>query len=580
MTTRPARARLAGPLLAFAAVLLAGAPARAGRTVRVGLYENEPKVGWGADGRPEGIFVDLLEAIAAAEGWTLEYVRGTWSEGLARLEAGELELMPDVAHSDERARSFAFHHEPVLSSWSQVYARRGSGIRSLLDLDGRRVAVLAGSTQQDLLASMVGGFGLTVELVPAPDFEAAFAGVRAGRADAVVTNRFYGLRHAADAGLEDTAVVFQPVQLHYAAPLGGDPALLAALDRHLAALKRDPGSAYYAALRRWSVGDPPPALPGWVRWAGLGALGLALVGGVWVVALRRQVAARTAELRRRHDELAALHAQREEHARELERRVAERTAELVRANEELAVAKQAAEAADHLKSAFLETMSHELRTPLNSILGFTGVVLKGLAGPLTDEQARQLAIVQQSGRHLLALINDVLDISKIEAGQLEVLAAPLDLPASLRRVVDVVTPLAAKKGLALEVDLAPDLGPATGDARRVEQVLLNLLGNAIKFTEAGRVLLEARAAADGAGVALRVVDTGVGIAPEDLPRLFRPFYQLDSTLARKHEGTGLGLAISRRLAGLMGGTLEVESAPGRGSAFTLTLPRGPARPAA
>lgn len=246
-----------------------------------------------------------------------------------------------------------------------------------------------------------------------------------------------------------------------------------------------------------------------------------------------------------------------------------------------------AEAADRLKSGFLATMSHELRTPLNSIIGFTGIILQGLAGPLTAEQSKQLEMVRSSARHLLALVNDVLDISKIEAGQLEVAREPFDLYRSITKVIASVEPLAAAKRLELRVQLATELGVAVSDERRFEQILLNLLGNAIKFTDQGEVELQAEirrgimlrgAVCEQPTIRLRVSDTGIGIQAEELPNLFQPFRQIDSGLSRKHEGTGLGLAICRRLAELMGGEIEVESEWGRGSTFSLTLPlQGPTK---
>jgi signal transduction histidine kinase len=247
----------------------------------------------------------------------------------------------------------------------------------------------------------------------------------------------------------------------------------------------------------------------------------------------------------------------------LEARVAERTAEL-------AVARDRAESADRLKSAFLANMSHELRTPLNSIIGFTGILLQGLAGPTNEEQGKQLGMVRASARHLLALINDVLDISKIEAGQMEVTSERFDLRASVEKVVGIIRPLAEKKGLALRVDMAPEIGSAQSDPRRVEQVLLNLLNNAVKFTEQGTVTLTARLTQGQ--VRLQVADSGIGIRPEDLAKLFQPFRQIDTGLARVHEGTGLGLAICRRLASLLGGEIAVASAWGQGSTFTFILP--------
>jgi PAS domain S-box-containing protein len=259
----------------------------------------------------------------------------------------------------------------------------------------------------------------------------------------------------------------------------------------------------------------------------------------------------------------------------LERRVAERTAEL-------ALARDRAEGADRTKSAFLATMSHELRTPLNSIIGFTGLLLRGLAGPLNAEQTKQLCMVKDSGQHLLALINDVLDISKIEAGQVEIANASFDLPESIQEVVQTVTPLANKKQLPLIAQIAPDVSRITSDRRRVEQILLNLLSNAIKFTEHGEVTLTAAIVPGTPHIphpALRisVADTGIGIKRENLDKLFQPFHQLDTGLTRQHDGTGLGLAICKRLVERLGGTITVESEWGKGSTFHCTLPIGPER---
>lgn len=796
--------------------------------LRVGVYQNSPKVAY-SSGKAEGIFVDLLQGVAQQEGWELEFVPGTWAEGLQRLDQGEIDLMPDVARTPEREDRYAFHQEPVLSSWNQVYTRKGSPIRSILDMQGQRVAVLGGSVQERQLEEMARSFSLQVQWVVRADYDAAFDAVVRGEADAVVTNRFFGVRNAARHGLQDTAIIFSPSQLFFAAALRGNPAVLQALDRHLRAYKQDSDSLYYRSLRRWAVDEVRTAAPAWLVPVASAATALLLtsVVGLWV--LRRQVAARTAQLRQSNQDIRALatenarlYAQARDHAKELELRVHERTAELTAlgtflqaiidhipnpifykgpdlrfrgcnkayedafgvqgkalvgksvleldylpmadrqtyhaenvralaegrsmareaamsfadaevhqtlyavsgfqdaegqplgmvgvivditpireaqaalkaahdeqeaifeavhsgilllqgrvvsrcngklehmlgygpgellgttpqnwymteeayqqageiidslvgqgathqreeqmrrkdgslfwcrihvraldpsdlsrglvgvledvtaeraAKEALRHAKEAAEAADHIKSAFLATMSHELRTPLNSIIGFTGILIQGLAGPLNAEQGKQLGMVRDSARHLLALINDVLDISKIEAGELRVGCDPFDIGRSIQKVAAIIRPLADKKNLALDIQVPSDLGTMVGDERRVEQVLLNLLSNAVKFTEQGSVALQAQRIENGAdgkpSVRLSVTDTGMGIKDEDMELLFRPFRQIDSTLARKHEGTGLGLAICQRMAGLMGGRIDARSQWGQGSTFTVTLP--------
>jgi signal transduction histidine kinase len=259
----------------------------------------------------------------------------------------------------------------------------------------------------------------------------------------------------------------------------------------------------------------------------------------------------------------------------LEQTVAART-------EDLRAALLRAENADRVKSAFLATMSHELRTPLNSIIGFTALVSRGLAGPVNEEQSRQLGMVAGSARHLLDLINDVLDLSKIEAGQLTVRRESFDPGEVVARVIATLAPMAEKRGLALSLQCPPQLPTMTADRRRVEQILLNLVNNALKFTERGSVRVRVEALdrevvrpGTAALPALRfsIIDTGIGIPGEAVDSVFDPFHQIDSGLARHHEGSGLGLAICRRLASLMDGRIDLRSTEGVGSEFVLVLPQ-------
>ncbi|NNG01473.1 MAG: PAS domain S-box protein [Desulfobacteraceae bacterium] len=253
-----------------------------------------------------------------------------------------------------------------------------------------------------------------------------------------------------------------------------------------------------------------------------------------------------------------------QHRDQLEQLVAERTRELTLAMEK-------AMESDHLKSVFLAAMSHELRTPLNSIIGFTGILLQGIPGPMNKEQQKQLGMVSYSARHLLNLINDVLDISKIEAGELEVAIAPFDLPEMVENVVHSLTPLAEKKGLIINVDMDPGIEEWRSDPKRVEQILINLVNNAIKFTDNGNILLAGER--HDSEVLIRVADTGIGMEAADLTKVFDAFRQLETGLSRRYEGTGLGLSICRKLLELLGGRIWAESkGHGQGSSFMFTLP--------
>jgi PAS domain S-box-containing protein len=934
-------------IAAMAAASFSADQTAAGRTVRIGVYQNEPKIFMDSAGRASGIYIDLLNEMAGAEGWTLAYVPCQWADCLAALEAGQIELMPDVAYSAERAQKYDFHKTPVLESWSQIYANSGMKVNGYEDLAGKRVAVLKGSIQLSTFEQNMSGSGFAVTLIPTNSLEEAFDLASKGSADAAIANNFFGDYFYKEYGLVKTPIVFQPAALFYATAKGRNTDLLEAIDRHLNAWLQEPNSPYYTTLSRWTKIKQTPVyrVPQYVNWVVGIIAGLFILSVALVFLLRGQVRARTKHLEKAnealreseeryrllfstsndailltapdgsifsanpaacrifgrteeeirlvgrdgvadpsdpglapaleerarkgsfHGELALLRKdgakfygevstalfesekgeprssmiirditerkesearlaeserryrelvenansiilrwthdgritflnefgqrffgysaeeilgrpvlgtivpaiesdgrdlgrlmdqilsdpaafeqnvnenmrrngervwiswtnrivrdgqgraieiqsigtdvserknaeealrdrenqlslilnnvsdvvfaiavepndvfrfvsvnhrfleitglrenqivgalardvipepshplvfgkyreaiqsgqpvhweevseyptgrkigvvtivpvldprgictqlvgmvhditeskQAEEAIRELnvtlERRVVERTAEL-------AVARDRAEAADRLKSAFLATMSHELRTPLNSIIGFTGIILQGLAGPLTAEQRKQLDMVRDSSRHLLALINDVLDISKIEAGQLEIHNESFDPRASIEKVIGIVKPLAEKKGLSLNVTVAPEIGALVSDPRRVEQILINLLNNAIKFTGQGGVTVTAITApypyhAPQSALRISIADTGIGIKPEDFSQLFLPFRQIDSGLTRQHEGTGLGLAICRRLTELLGGEISAESTWGQGSVFLLTLP--------
>ncbi|MBI2001782.1 MAG: GAF domain-containing protein, partial [candidate division NC10 bacterium] len=268
-----------------------------------------------------------------------------------------------------------------------------------------------------------------------------------------------------------------------------------------------------------------------------------------------------------------------QHAAILGERVRERTRDLEAANHALA------EASRH-KSEFLANMSHEIRTPLNSIIGFAELVGEQRVGPLNEKQARYLGHIQNSGKHLLQLISDILDLSKVEAGKFVLQPEPLPVAQTLEDILVIARGLAKKKHQIVEADIAPDFPSLQADPVRFKQILFNLLSNAVKFTpEGGRITVTARPTPGGTGEAgkrragerdfleIAVQDTGVGIRPEDLPRLFQGFVQLETTQAQRHEGTGLGLALTKKLVELHGGQIWAESpGEGKGSTFTLMLP--------
>jgi len=250
--------------------------------------------------------------------------------------------------------------------------------------------------------------------------------------------------------------------------------------------------------------------------------------------------------------------------------------ELVRINRRLREANQEIREADRLKSEFVATISHELRTPLNTIIGFAKFMLNGGTGPLNETQRTDLSAIYSSGQHLLDLVNDILDLSKIEAGKVTLEKELLDFHEIAAGIMSSAIALVGDKPIELREEIDPNLPPIYADRQRIRQIILNLVSNAAKFTEEGHIALRVKPSTeDGKQFVLCAVeDTGIGIRREDIPTVFEAFRQVDSSSARRAEGTGLGLPISRRLAELHKGRMWVESEEGTGSTFCFTLPLG------
>jgi len=276
--------------------------------------------------------------------------------------------------------------------------------------------------------------------------------------------------------------------------------------------------------------------------------------------------------RREALEKARLYSQLQVAADELERKIQAATADIAQQNELLRRQAIELEQASALKSQFLANMSHEFRTPLNAMLGYTSMLLQGVAGALEPPVKRQLGRIESNGRHLLTIINEILDISRIEAGRMPLQISTFKVPDLVSEVKAELEPIIMQRKLSVTIEMPRDLVPLTSDRQKVKQILLNLLSNALKFTHQGGVTIAGRRNARDRTMTLSVSDTGIGIAQADQDRIFEDFRQLDNSPTRAYGGTGLGLSICRRLAQMLDGRISVQSQVGKGSTFTLTLP--------
>ncbi|MBN2601929.1 MAG: PAS domain S-box protein [Candidatus Marinimicrobia bacterium] len=945
--------------------------------IRVGLYENSPKIFTDEKDKPAGFFIDIIDAIAREENWRLDYVSGTWQECIENLEKGELDLLPDVAFSAEREKIFDFNRETVLINWAQLYLTEASTIATLFDLEAKQVAVLRGDYSYTEFRRDLADFKIQCDFIECDSFREIFQLLANGAADAGLISRLYGIRFEKDYPVIKSPIVCCPADLRFAAPKGQSGQYLQAIDRHIIALKNDPRSYYYVALdKRLGIVVETERGPDWY-WIG-GMIGLGLVACVIIIILvkiihtnleivrvnyrdlyenapvayfsigrdgRIQHCNRAAakligfgspgmlkglpiidfyantgfgkerakqnfqrflkgeaivdelqmqrkdgtifwvkeivnavrdkhgwigesrltvidiseqkyaesaliaseerfrlafdnipdvvviydkELRiqyinaattritgrlpadfigKRDDEvwppevydsylpslkkafetgtlqtvqielslaeggvcnlritcipvldndgavrevlgithdftgqkqaeeaihlkaqnlaiilevsktlvssldlktvlqattdglveltgldsaaiylyekeflylrattpplpsgfpdnyrrvilkdhphiqktmasgkpiivpdikntnltpeeaqiaavrdlrsiiylpiklhekvsgtiivascheprpiktevinlcitlanLAAIaiekgqyYQQIKQYTTKLEELVSRRTVQIEKEKIALEQANQKLQELDQLKSIFLASMSHELRTPLNSIIGFTGIMLMELSGKLNDEQKKQMKMVKSSSAHLLSLINDILDISKIEAGKTEIEVETFSLSQTITDVTDGIWNAAIEKNLTLQIRPVPDI-LITTDKRRFKQILVNLLSNAVKYTDAGTIKVSVSLYRKT--LAVSVKDSGIGINSNDLSRLFQPFQQIDASLTKSQEGTGLGLYLCEKIAALLGGRIRVKSKSGQGSTFTVTIPK-------
>lgn len=512
------------------------------RAFRVGVYQNSPKIYFDAAGRGQGFFPALINAIASEQGWTVSYIPCLWVECLDMLEAGDIHIMPDVAKSPERQARFQFSNEAVLTSWSYLYVFEGTKVDDISDIDGRRVAVLEGSIQHRNLLALIRTKAMSTIILPTSSQHAVLQAVADRRADVGIVNRYFALANERGFPLKRTEVIFSPTSAYFAFHNGVAHEIIGNLDIAVAALKSDPGSLYYALVDEWLKPPAAAAVPSWVYWL-IGGLGAMLAASLGINHyMRHRIAAGTAQLREAMEE---------------------------------------ATAANRAKSAFLANMSHDLRTPLNSIIGFSDAMKGQLFGPLGDTRyAEYVDNIHRSGQHLVNLVNDILDLSKIEVGKYEIAEAWIDVQAELR---DAQSRFLAGKHAAdaagPRIGLAAGAGRLYADRRAVIQIVDNLLSNAIKHAGAGAQITAGwDIGPDGRGD-LYVSDTGKGIPAGDLPRISEPFFQGTGSraqqplTARNFAGIGLGLSIVSQLAAIHDAALLVESTEGNGSTFTIRFPR-------
>ena len=515
---------------------VSGMPGEASDAIIIAISSNyAPFSTIGIDGKAGGYLVDLWREWASRVGRNVEFRATQWADTLGGIKSGEADFHSGLFRSRERQGWLDFS-TPFLEIETAVYFKTGS--RDAVPLDALAnvgVGVIHDSFQEEYLGRQHPG----KQIVSYADIDGLLTGLLLEEVEAAVAEvpeMTFALSRLGITGAAQQGDILFTEAVH-AAVLKGNTNLLTLIDGGLAAI---PSDTLADISDRWISHELDwKSVIAWVAPVIGGSILIIIFVAVWNRRLGREVR------ERKRAELA------------------------------LAGAKEAADAANRAKSAFLANMSHELRTPMNAILGYSEMLVEEAEDLGQEDFIPDLKKINQAGSHLLALINDVLDLSKIESGKMQAFAEDIDVATLIDEVIATAQPLIAKNGNRLEIERdEQQLGTAHQDLTKIRQSLLNLLSNAAKFTHDGQITLCVQRAQEGGvdWLTFAVSDTGIGIPADKIDHVFEEFSQADESTTRDYGGTGLGLAISRRFCRLLGGTLTVKSQPGEGSTFTILLP--------
>jgi len=546
---RAPRIRLLLPLL----LLVLGSSLAPAREVKVGVYENRPKVFTQEDGRIAGIFPDIIEEVARREGWSLQYVHGSWPECLKRLESGEIDLMVDIAYSPERAERYDFCTNDVICNWAQIYTQPGMNIEVITELEGLQLAALRDGIHTKRFRKLAAEFGIHYEMMLCGDYTDIFALIDEKKVDAGIVNRIFGYSHKDKYAVERSPVIFSPASLRFATRKGSFPELLAAIDQHLAAMKAESPSAYHQSIRRWLGETSELTLPQWIfrslLAAGIGILLLLVMSSL----LKYQVNKRTRSLRLSNTQLE------------------EQVAETMKAHLELKESEEKVIRQERLGALGQMTsgIAHDFNNMLTPVLGYSDLLLENpgiMENP--EELHLMLGSIRTAAREARETVKRLQEFnradsrSKMETFSLAELATSVILATKplwkAHKEVDSTS-------ISVEQEIPVDLRVTAGKSQLTE-ALMNLIFNSIHaLSEGGKITVRARVQ-DG-HFSLEVQDTGIGMSPEVVQRCVEPFFS-----TKGEEGTGMGLAMVHGIVKRHNGVLKIDSTPGKGTTITMYLP--------
>jgi signal transduction histidine kinase len=525
-----------------------------GTVLKVGVFPAAPLV-FVNDGKPTGLFIDLLEYFARKSGWKIEYVDGSWSDHVAGLARGVLDVLPAVGYTEARREVFDFNHVPIFIDSGVLFTKLRHDIHTIFDLEGLRVAGVQGSIFTAGFMDYLATFNIRCDLVLVSTNEEVMEAIVAGRVDAGVTIYSLGRDLQRRFKVQITPISFSPLALHFAVPKDKAGFILDAIDSEMEAMEGDSSSFYSKSFSKWAAGAKEGIIPSWLWWGMVGLGCLALFAWLWVFSLRREVRLKTKHLRTEIEERRYIDKQVRLLNRELEVKVDERTKQLQYANDEL--------------EAFTYSVAHDLRAPLRSIAGFAQILANPVKDPGDPSCTHCVERIVGNVEKMEDLIQGILGFSHVSKSDLHL--SFVDMAGLARSVFDELVSAEEKAVIQFSVG---DLPSCQADPMLMHQVWMNLIGNAIKYTRPKLLRrIEVSGRIEDGMCVYEVKDSGVGFDPEYSDKLFKLFQRLHSE--SEFEGTGVGLSIVARIISRHKGKVWATSVPAQGSTFSFSLPCPP-----
>lgn len=540
-------------IIVLSLVIPAEVVAQSTKTIRFGLYNNPPLSFLDEDGNPQGLIIDIINAIAKDEGWKITYIPCEFSVCLEMADEGEIDLLAPIAYSEDRAKKFDFTNEATIINWGQVYMRDDSSIETIFDLNGKTLAVLRNDIHTQAIEKLLSNFYVSVSFVYEDDYQTVFEELRDGQVDAGVVNRLYGSFYGSTYNLKGSPIIFNPIDIVFAAKKGAHQEELTTIDHSLQKYKQNQDSIYYQSIDHWLAGKAVWHLPEWAPWLG-GLIGLALVSfGIANIVLRREVHRKTKQLQEEISEKEIAQGKLQEYTEHLEELVTERTRELWEALNQIVRQEKLA-----VLGQVVTGIGVELGTPLTTISNAAYYLEMNMKG---EREKEYTGIIKSEVQKTEEILNNFL----IYTNPKPPLIQKVPVEKLVKKVMDEQLP---NEDVKISIEI-PDSTPSlVVDPTHIERVLKSLVSNAIEaMPEGGMLTIRAEENKSRAGrVLLYVGDTGTGITPENSEHIFEPLF------TTKEKSVGLGLAICKQLVEANDGVITFESELGKGSTFALDLP--------